>query len=101
MCKHDRTEFGIVYGVNGALQFREGCCVCEENVRGAGNHVRHAEIRSRGIRPEDSRVLADYRPKALVAPAVLDGVEVKWFAWAAEYPETSIYGLDSHEVKKR
>jgi hypothetical protein len=22
----------------------------------------------------------------------LDGVQVKWFAWAAEYPETSIYG---------
>jgi len=22
----------------------------------------------------------------------LDSVQVKWFAWAAEYPETSIYG---------
>src|SRR5262249_24573770 len=22
----------------------------------------------------------------------LDGVEVKWFAWAAEYPDTTIYG---------
>src|SRR5262249_12875682 len=22
----------------------------------------------------------------------LDGVQVKWFAWAAEYPETSIFG---------
>jgi len=22
----------------------------------------------------------------------LDGVEVKWFAWAAEHPKTSIYG---------
>ncbi len=21
----------------------------------------------------------------------LDGVQVKWFAWAAEYPETSLY----------
>jgi hypothetical protein len=25
----------------------------------------------------------------------LDSVQVKWFAWAAEYPETSIYGKDS------
>jgi hypothetical protein len=24
----------------------------------------------------------------------LDGVQVKWFAWAAEYPETSIYGKE-------
>jgi Protein of unknown function (DUF3179) len=24
----------------------------------------------------------------------LDGVQVKWFAWAAEYPETSVYGKD-------
>jgi hypothetical protein len=24
--------------------------------------------------------------------AWLDNVQVKWFAWAAEYPETSIYG---------
>ena len=22
----------------------------------------------------------------------LDNVQVKWFAWVAEYPETSIYG---------
>jgi hypothetical protein len=27
----------------------------------------------------------------------LDSVQVKWFAWAAEYPETSIYG---REIKK-
>lgn len=25
----------------------------------------------------------------------LDSVQVKWFAWAAEYPETSIYGKES------
>jgi hypothetical protein len=25
----------------------------------------------------------------------LDSVQVKWFAWAAEYPETSIYGKDA------
>jgi hypothetical protein len=31
----------------------------------------------------------------------LDGVEVKWFAWSAEYPETSIYGMDSSKPKKR
>ena len=24
----------------------------------------------------------------------LDSVQVKWFAWAAEYPETSIYGKE-------
>ncbi len=24
--------------------------------------------------------------------AWLDGTQVKWFAWAAEYPETAIYG---------
>jgi hypothetical protein len=27
--------------------------------------------------------------------AWLDSVQVKWFAWAAEYPETSIYGKES------
>jgi hypothetical protein len=27
----------------------------------------------------------------------LEGVQVKWFAWAAEYPETSIFGQDSAE----
>ena len=31
----------------------------------------------------------------------LDGVEVKWFAWAAEYPETSIYGKDSPKSEGR
>jgi hypothetical protein len=25
----------------------------------------------------------------------LDGVQVKWFAWAAEYPDTSIYGKEA------
>jgi hypothetical protein len=25
----------------------------------------------------------------------LDSVQVRWFAWAAEYPETSIYGKDA------
>lgn len=25
----------------------------------------------------------------------MDSVQVKWFAWAAEYPETSILGKDS------
>jgi hypothetical protein len=25
----------------------------------------------------------------------LDSVQVKWFAWAAEYPETSSYGKDA------
>ncbi len=29
--------------------------------------------------------------------AWLDSVQVKWFAWAAEYPETSIYGQTSAE----
>jgi hypothetical protein len=27
--------------------------------------------------------------------AWMDSVQVKWFAWAAEYPETSIYGKDA------
>jgi hypothetical protein len=27
----------------------------------------------------------------------LDSVQVKWFAWAAEYPETSIYGQEAAE----
>src|SRR5262245_10956617 len=27
--------------------------------------------------------------------AWMDGVQVKWFAWAAEHPETSIYGKDT------
>jgi hypothetical protein len=27
--------------------------------------------------------------------AWMDSVQVKWFAWAAEYPETSIYGKDT------
>jgi hypothetical protein len=30
--------------------------------------------------------------------AWVDSVQVKWFAWAAEYPETSIYGRDSAKV---
>jgi hypothetical protein len=27
----------------------------------------------------------------------LDGTQVKWFAWSAEYPETSVYGKSSRE----
>jgi hypothetical protein len=30
--------------------------------------------------------------------AWLDSVQVKWFAWAAEYPDTSIYGHESAKV---
>jgi hypothetical protein len=29
-----------------------------------------------------------------------DGVQVKWFAWAAEYPATSVYGLDATKKPK-
>jgi len=25
----------------------------------------------------------------------MDSVQVKWFAWAAEYPDTSIYGKEA------
>lgn len=28
----------------------------------------------------------------------LDGVQVKWFAWAAEYPETDLYAVDDKAV---
>jgi hypothetical protein len=27
----------------------------------------------------------------------LDGVQVKWFAWAAEYPQTSIFGKSGRQ----
>src|SRR5262249_39218997 len=28
----------------------------------------------------------------------MDSVQVKWFAWAADYPETSIYGSDAPKL---
>lgn len=31
----------------------------------------------------------------------MDSVQVKWFAWAAEYPETSIYGKDAAKADHR
>jgi hypothetical protein len=31
----------------------------------------------------------------------LDSVQVKWFAWAAEYPETSIYGKDPAKAEDK
>jgi hypothetical protein len=32
--------------------------------------------------------------------AWLDSVQVKWFAWAAEYPETSIYSQEVHAAQR-
>jgi hypothetical protein len=31
----------------------------------------------------------------------LDGVQVNWFAWAAEYPHTTVYGQKTANAKKR
>src|SRR5207302_6800631 len=43
------------------------------------------------------RNLMTTKPLQATGPRLvwMDSVQVKWFAWAAEYPDTSIYGKDA------